>query len=128
MQLWCLSNGSYSLNNCHNPFGNGFQPPRPYGKIPVEHLKSLRGASLTHSYTLLKNATIQHSERLVTLETCDESDEKTWPDQQKDNDRHKDKDKDKNNDNDIKEQPLRVIIETFDLWDNWSEWLEDMSW
>ena len=32
---------------------------------------------LTHSYTLLKNTTIEHSERLVTLETCDKSDEET---------------------------------------------------
>ena len=28
-------------------------------------------------YTLLKNTTIEHSERLVTLETCDQSDEET---------------------------------------------------
>ena len=33
---------------------------------------------------------------LLTFETFDQSDEKTWPDQQKDND----KDKDKYNDND----------------------------
>ena len=33
--------------------------------------------SLTDSKTLLKNITIQHSERLVTLETCDESNEET---------------------------------------------------
>ena len=46
MQIKCLSNGSYSLKSCHNPFGKGFQPPAPYGEIPVEHLKSLRGASL----------------------------------------------------------------------------------
>ena len=41
---------------------------------------------------------MEHSERLVTLETCDQSDEETWPDQKKDND--KDKDKDKDNDKD----------------------------
>ena len=46
MQIWFLSNGSYSLKKCHNPFGKAIQPPPPYGKIPVEHLKSLRGASL----------------------------------------------------------------------------------
>ena len=33
--------------------------------------------SLTNSSTLLKNTTIEHSERLVTLETCDKSDEET---------------------------------------------------
>ena len=46
MQNCCLSNGSYSLKNCHNPFGKALQPPAPYGTIPVEHLKSLPGASL----------------------------------------------------------------------------------
>ena len=46
MQIWFLSNGSYSLKKCHNPFGKAIQPPPPYGKIPVEHLKSLHGASL----------------------------------------------------------------------------------
>ena len=46
MQIWFLSNGSYSLKKCHNPFGKAIQPPPPYGKIPVEHVKSLRGASL----------------------------------------------------------------------------------
>ena len=35
---------------------------------------------------------MQHSERLVTLETYDESDEETWPDQQKDNDKDNDSD------------------------------------
>ena len=48
---------------------------------------------------MLKNTIIQHSERLVTLETCDESDEETWPDQPKDYD--KDNDKDKPNDKNI---------------------------
>ena len=33
--------------------------------------------SLTHYYTLLKNTTIEHSERLDTLETCDQCDEET---------------------------------------------------
>ena len=33
--------------------------------------------SLTDYYTLLKNTAIEHSERLVTLETCDQSDEET---------------------------------------------------
>ena len=47
MQIKCLSNGSYSLKNCHNPFGKAFQPTPPYGKMPVEHLKSLYGSSLT---------------------------------------------------------------------------------
>ena len=36
---------------------------------------------------------------LLTFETFDQSDEETWPDQQKDND--KDRDNDKDNDKDI---------------------------
>ena len=34
---------------------------------------------------------------LLTLETCDESDEETWPDQQNDNDKNNENDKDKDN-------------------------------
>ena len=37
--------------------------------------------SLTNYKTLLQNTAVEHPERLVTLETCDQSDEKTWPDQ-----------------------------------------------
>ena len=43
----------------------------------------------------LQNASL----RLLTFETFDQSDEKTWPDQQKDNDEDKYKDKDNDNDN-----------------------------
>ena len=46
----------------------------------------------------LKNTTIQRSERLVTIATCEKSDEETWPDQQKDNDKDKDNDEAKVND------------------------------
>ena len=45
-----------------------------------------------------KNTAIEQSERLVTLEACDQSDEETWPDQQKNNDKDKDNEKDKDND------------------------------
>ena len=51
----------------------------------------------TDSLTLLKKHYQEHPERLVTLETCDESDEETWPDQPKDHDKDKDNDKDKPN-------------------------------
>ena len=46
MQIWFLSNGSYSLKNCHNP--------QPYGKMPVEHLRSFHGSSLRahHNYVI----------------------------------------------------------------------------
>ena len=40
-------------------------------------------------------------ERLVTFETFDQSDEGTWPDQQKDNNKDKDKYKDKDKDKHI---------------------------
>ena len=50
----------------------------------------------------------------MTFETCDESDEETWPDQQKDTVKDKDNDKDKGNDKD-KEQPwILVTFETLD--------------
>ena len=64
MQIWFLSNGSYSLKKCHNPFGKAIQPPPPYGKIPVEHGFSLRGASLTNqclsclNFSLISNKNI----------------------------------------------------------------------
>ena len=53
--------------------------------------------------TIVNNNTREHSERLVTLLTFDQSDEETWTDQQKDTakDKDKDKDKDKGNDKDI---------------------------
>ena len=56
MQIWFLSNGWYSLKNCHNPFGKAFQPTPPYGKIPVEHLKSLHGSSLSGQTIIIWNA------------------------------------------------------------------------
>ena len=44
----------------------------------------------------LENIFKERPQRLVSFETFDQSDEGTWPDQQKDNDN----DKDKNNDKD----------------------------
>ena len=40
--------------------------------------------SLINSLSFLKIATIKHSARIVTLETCGQCDEETRPDQQKD--------------------------------------------
>ena len=51
MQIWFLSNGSYSLKNCHNPFGKAIQPPpltakfrlnteNPYVGLPLEQASS----------------------------------------------------------------------------------------
>ena len=74
--------------------------------------------SLTHSLTdwlpVLKNTTKEHSERLVTLETCYQSDEETWPDKQKDNDNDKDNDKDNDNNKDIWGTPS--ISDPRDFW------------
>ena len=47
----------------------------------------------------LENTFKEQSLTLLTFETFDQSDEKTWPDQQKDNDKDKCKDKDNDNDN-----------------------------
>ena len=61
------------------------------------------GDLVTHYYTLLKNTTLEHSERLVTLEPCYQSDKETWPGQQKDKYKYKD------SDNTFKEQSLRLL-------------------
>ena len=45
MHIKCLRNGSYSLKHCYNPIGKALHTP-PHGKMLIEHLKSLRGASL----------------------------------------------------------------------------------
>ena len=50
----------------------------------------------------------------MTLETCDESDEETWPDQPKDYDKDKDNDKDKPNDKNISRTLAKSAFETFD--------------
>ena len=47
VQIKCLSNGLYSLKNSHIPFGMGFQPPPPYGRIPFEQHFSYARAPLT---------------------------------------------------------------------------------
>ena len=43
----------------------------------LEERDSCIGGLVTKYYTLLKNTTIKHSERLVTLDTCNQSDEET---------------------------------------------------
>ena len=67
MQIWFLSNGSYSLKKCHNPFGKAIQPPPPYGKIPVEHGFSLRGASLTLCCTFMGAADCLFAEETIIV-------------------------------------------------------------
>ena len=53
----------------------------------------------------------------MTFETFDQSDEGTFPDQQKDNDKDKDKDKDKamTKTNTFREHLQRATLETCDL-------------
>ena len=48
MKIRCLSNGLYSLKNCHKQFGQAFWPPHPpFGQCPNLHGFFLAGASLT---------------------------------------------------------------------------------
>ena len=68
MQIWFPSNGSYSLKNCHNPFGKAIQPiPIP---IPVEHLKSSYGASLSSFYNPWEFSNCEFEERKKWDWTC----------------------------------------------------------
>ena len=57
----------------------------------------------------------------MTFETLDQSDEETWPDQQKDNDKDNSTDKDKCKDqseNALKEWPLQIVplVKIVDHW------------
>ena len=68
----------------------------------------------------LKNITIEHSQRLVNLETFDQSDEETWTDQQKYNEKklsqwQRQIQWQKHLENTVKERPKRLVtLETFD--------------
>ena len=60
----------------------------------------------------MKNTLKEQSQRLITFDTFDQSDEETLPDQQKDNDKDKYNEKDKDNDNcknTLKEQSQRLV-------------------
>ena len=37
MKIRWLSNGLYSLKNCHKQFGQAFRPPPPFGQCPNLH-------------------------------------------------------------------------------------------
>ena len=50
-QLWFIF-----TEELPQPFGKAFQPTPPYGKIPVEHLKSLHGSSLSGQTIIIWNA------------------------------------------------------------------------
>ena len=62
----------------------------------------------------------------MTFETFDQSDEKTWPDQRKDNDMTKKKIKTKTNT--FRELHQRAILKTCDRWDIWSDLWGDLNW
>ena len=81
--------------------------PRQLYRFPCHSLTD----SLTDSLPVLKDTTKEHSERLVTLETCYQSDEETWPDKQKDNDNDNDKDKDKDKDESAENLNMCYIFE-----------------
>ena len=101
--LWARSAAAVILAECDVSVSKllGFKTflflavPRQLYRWPCHWHTDWLTHSLLHTF---ENTTIQHSERLVTLETCDESDEERWPDQQKDNNKDKDNDNDKDND------------------------------
>ena len=93
-----LSSVTLHYHHCHDVCHDHYQfhsflaVPRQLYRWPCHWLTDwLQDIVEKHYHTY-----IQHSERLVTLETCDESDEETWPDQPKDHDR--DKENEKHND------------------------------
>ena len=55
-----------------------------------------------------EKASIEHSERIGTLETCDQSDEETRPLQQNDKDNDKDKDNDNDKDKDKENNKYKI--------------------
>ena len=80
----------------------------------------------------LENTFKERPQSLVTFETFYQSDEGTWPDQQKDNYKYKDNDSDKDNDKYTvslcnREDPQRATQDTCDLGDLWSEWWGNMT-
>jgi len=82
---------------------------------------------LTHWATFWKHNT-RWPQRLVTLETFDQADEGTWPDQKKTNTKTNTKTKTMTKTNTFIEHHQRATPESCDLWDIWSEWWGDMNW
>ena len=56
MKIRWLSNGLYSLKNCHKQFGQAFRPPPPFGQCPNLHSFSRGGASLNPAPLLKHNS------------------------------------------------------------------------
>ena len=72
----------------------------------------------------------ERSQRLVTFDPFDQSDEETWPDQKKTMTKTKTKTMTKKmtKTNIFREHRQSVILETCDLWDIWSGLWGDMTW
>ena len=79
--------------------------------------------SLTHS--LITTHCWKNTLRDLCPLTCDESDEDTWPDQKKA--MAKTMTMTKTMTKTFREHPQRVILETYDPWDIWSERWGDMT-
>ena len=62
MQIWFLSNGSYSLKNCHNPFGKAIQPPPLTAKFRLNTENPYVGLPLLTLYGL---NIVQHCQEMV---------------------------------------------------------------
>ena len=135
----CQRDQCETLSLTHFWFWNTQRDPRhlwTFGHL----LRVMRKHDLTNKKTKTKTKTMtmkitttfrEHLQRAISetfdlwlkgFEAFHHSDEKTWPEQQKDND------KDNNKDNDKYIYSLQTaIFETFDLWDIWSEWWEKMT-
>ena len=60
---------------------------------------------------------VEHSWRLVTLETCNQSDNETGPDEQKDNDKDIDNENDHSNlESNFRIQSMTLHYQQFDVW------------
>ena len=63
MQIWFLSNGSYSLKNCHNPFSKAIQPP------PLRQIAGWTPKILTYGASLIENRLTDRPKHLSLWES-----------------------------------------------------------
>ena len=103
--------------------------PKWFLAVQNSSIGDLVTQSLTHWLTVLYWLTYkERPKRLMTFETFDWSDEETWTDQKKTMIGTKTKTKTMTETNTFREHLQRAILDTFDLWDIWSEWWRDMNW
>ena len=75
MKIRWLSNGLYSLKNCHKQFGQAFRPPPPFWAMPKFTRFFLGGASLSGLRKLRKLCTPRPNAVKATVGSVhDESD------------------------------------------------------